>query len=372
MHWVIKDSTAMSPPPTKTGTAWPGLRSLIPEPSGGIQARTRQRWTMRRVMQSRVTPRPRSADRGQAAGHPMYVPWDARVSAVAPDALTAWCEDTAGLRASILARTPVIVVPSGAAGSGVLDEISKLDGIAFARIGRGGDTPDGEVRPGDVRSGDVAMFTGLVKAALDGMSQRADHRVVTVEGSGLHAPEVLAVLLRLADDAGPGPRRVQVALAGGPGLYIRLAEARLQALREEAQAEAGPEAMAMGLEPKARLTGGQWAGAAAVVLVLMALAAGPLVSLGFSGHADGPSIAAPVPMAAPAVAAVVAPVTAVPVLSPAQERARQRREFEEALAASGKDMGRMRALERERLFRNYRAREASKLRHGLAVVDYHR
>lgn len=375
MHWVIKASTTVLSPPKELGAASSGLKASLAERAGRPHARTRRYWLMRRLMQLRSARWLRLMAGPRTARPATYVPWDAMVSPVAPDTSTAWCEDKAVLRAAILARTPMMVVPSGAAGAAVLDEVSKLDGIAFARLGRGDHVWESEVQPGDVRygavrPGDMAIFTGLVKAALDGISEHVDHLVVTVEGSGLQAPEILAVLQRLVDGSGPGgSRRVQVALAGGPELYIRMAGERLQALREEAQAEAGPDAMAIDAGPKAPLTGWQQVGAAAGVLLMAALIAGPLISLGSLGTRAELTMAAPVSIAAP-VAAMAVPVTAVPALSPGQKRARQRREFEESLAVSGKDVRRLRAAERERLFQEYVAQKVvPTLRPGLAVAD---
>lgn len=371
MHWVIKDSGLSPMLPPQSGGVWHGLRSFTAERTGGKGVSSPAR-AIQRVVKVRAASRLRPAR--QSTTHPAYVPWDAMASPVALNALTAWCEDKAGLRAAILARTPVIVVPGGAAGTAVLDGVSNLDGVAFARIGRGGEA--GEPGTADLPPGDAAAFSGLVQAALAGVPQRADHVVVTVEGEGLDAPEILAALQRLADQPGAGPQRVQVALAGGSGLYIRLAEARLRELREEAQAEVGPgslvmDAGAMDSGPRAGLTGMQRLGAAGGVLMLVALAAGPLVSLGFSGKAKPPAVA-DVPALPVAVAAVPAPVVPVPSLSPSEERAQQRREFEVSLAASGKDLRKLHAAERERLFREYVAHHpAPRPRPVLQVVDRH-
>ena len=371
MRWVIKDSGVPPMLPPRPGGVWHGLRSFMAERKGGTGVGPVPPRVVRRTAKVRAASWLRPG-RKAAAGHPAYVPWEALASQVAPDALTAWCEDKVGLRAAILAGIPVIVVPGGVAGAAVLDGVPNLDGIAFARIGRGGEA--GEPHAAEAMAGDAAAFTGLVQAALAGVPHRADHLVVTVEGEGLDAPEILAVLQRLADQPGAGPRRVQVVLAGGPGLYIRLAEERLRELREEAQAEVGPGSLAMDPAdldpaPKVGLTGAQRLGAAAGVLVLVALAAGPLVSLGFSG--EGKPVAAAVAAMPEAVAAAAVP-SPVPVAvpSPAEERARQRREFEASVTASGKDLRKLPAAERERLFREYVAHHpVPKPRPVLQVVD---
>lgn len=382
MHWVMKDSAETSPPPGQSDGIWAILQSFAARPSAG----TPPPKVIRQVSKAKV------AARARAVSHLAYVPWDTKTSAVARDALTAWCEDKVGLRAAILARAPVIVVPSGAAGLALLEGVAKLDGVAFARVGqsdkgadKGADEvqdDDGRAAAGDATTGDVAAFTALVQAALSGIAARATHLVVTVEGRGLHAPEILATLQRLADRASAGEhqveRRVQVVLAGGPALYLRLAEERLHEIRDEARAEAGPDLASVGADPEARLTTGQRIGALVGVTMLVLLAAGPLVSMGFAGQVAAPPAASPmaVPMAVLASTAAVPATAAVPVANlvpnPTQDRVRRQREFEASLVASGKDVQRLRAPERERLFQEYVAQQdAPKPRRGLVVADRH-
>lgn len=366
MHWVMKDSDLAPLPPSQSDGIWAVLQSFAAKPSLG----TPQHRVTRQLAKARVAAR---ATRVQVSSHLAYTPWDTQASAVARDALTAWCEDKVGLRAAILARAPVIVVPSGAAGAAVLDGVAKLDGVAFARVGRVDEAPgdgaeDVVAAAEDATAGDVAAFTALVQAALSGIAARATHLVVTVEGSGLHAPGILATLQRLADQEGVGERRVQVVLAGGPALYLRLAEERLHDLRDEARAEAGPDLESVGADPKAKLTTGQRVGAVVGVSMLVMLAVGPLVSMGFAEHVVQPPAAVPVVTAPVAVA--VSAVAAAPVLSAVEVLARQRQEFEASLVSSGKDVRRLRTPERERLFRDYVAQQNTpKPRSGLVVVD---
>ena len=229
MRWVMKDE---SDPGAGVARGWRRWRAGVASKTAG----GRRRGVGGRVKRSNLVLVP--------AGAPLVK------DDLPPGVCTAWCGDAATLRAAMRAGTPVMVVPGQADGTAVLDH-------EVAEFGKAGPEEAAVVRVGSSEAAPLSV--GQVVGALGGAAGDAhdDERdgaalkrvlvrrgqgtrqlLVVVDGAETAGAGTLSFLRRLPGCAAGavGAPEVRVAFAGGPGLYMQLADERIGALRAEIEA----------------------------------------------------------------------------------------------------------------------------------------
>ena len=366
MRWVMKQGDALTVHASK-------------ERAGRRARSSMKRWVVVRSARGRrAALAVHAAPFVRVASHSVPLPWEAAANAIPSGVSTAWCGDAVTLRAAIEAAVPFIVVPRGAEGTALLDAVAAKLGtcVSLTRIGAAARTlSTSQALAAAIAEGEGGA-AGVARVLAE-RGQGVDHLLVGIDEAGRLSPEALAFLQRLTEIRTPGSPAVQVAFVGGPPFFMSLADERFQSIREEVRSESGGDFEYDPNTPEvARLTGSQRAGLAAGLLTVFSLMIGPLVpwaalpSLGW--HAASASQVAQAPATPSPNPAVLAVAVMAPVENPAVILARQRQEFDTALAARGPNARRLSQAERDRLFRSYLARQQGPVfSPGVRLADRH-